>query len=266
MGRGARILDRAWARFTDTDRIAITDTGALIEEIEQIWGRALLSPDYKAFWIDTILEHPSRSLTKHEFLVLFKMLFEVEFEDLFDTDTDLTRRTDTRTIKRKAPAALSLVEQKQRLFQKISILKGTLNAQRKRSVDEDRTMELQLNRRLVDCYEALIQVYEQLAAEPADSALVLAVKRQDELLAQFKRKLNRTAKIKLWRSYLTLLVAGLLAFCIVSYAMGLIADLPETNDDDIAPTGYRRLPNRFFDSLNPIDRLFYSGLEWLGYV
>ncbi|KAG7882276.1 hypothetical protein KL937_000847 [Ogataea polymorpha] len=141
MGRGARILDRAWARFTDTDRIAITDTGALIEEIEQIWGRALLSPDYKAFWIDTILEHPSRSLTKHEFLVLFKMLFEVEFEDLFDTDTDLTRRTDTRTIKRKAPAALSLVEQKQRLFQKISILKGTLNAQRKRSVDEDRTMD-----------------------------------------------------------------------------------------------------------------------------
>ncbi|KAG7868325.1 hypothetical protein KL918_001983 [Ogataea parapolymorpha] len=148
MGRGDRILDRAWARFTDSDRIAITDTGALIEEIEQIWGRALLSPDYKAFWIDTILEHPSRSLTKHEFLVLFKMLFEVEFEDLFDTDTDLTRRTDTRTIKRKAPAALSLVEQKQKLFQKISILKGTLNAQRKRSVDEDRTMELQLNRRL----------------------------------------------------------------------------------------------------------------------
>ncbi|KAH3668604.1 hypothetical protein OGAPHI_002358 [Ogataea philodendri] len=268
MGQGDRVLDRAWSRFTTSDRLPITDTGALIDEIEQIWGQTLLSADYKAFWVDTILEHPRRSLTKEEFLTLFRMLFEVEFQDLFDSDTNITKRTDTRTVNTEALSKLSLAEQKQRLFHKISILKGTLNAQRKRSSNADRTLELELNKRLVDCYETLVQLYDEtpIGLESTDPELVAVVRRQEELLVRFQRKLRRTAKIKLWKRYLWIIVTLATVFAITSYVLGLLADLPASTDDDLVPNGYRRLPNRFFDSLNPLDMVIYSIFEWLGYV
>ncbi|ODV85275.1 hypothetical protein CANARDRAFT_23337 [[Candida] arabinofermentans NRRL YB-2248] len=131
----SQILNEAWSYISTSSVISITDVPNLIERIEAILHKDILSNEYKEFLIDFMLQYPELKLTKYQFRELFSRLFMLDFDTVLKEakydklnlakDTTETIQSELTSIL-KTNSKLSISELREKLMNQKSMLQRQL--------------------------------------------------------------------------------------------------------------------------------------------
>lgn len=194
-------LNEAWARITLNPRIRLPDTVDLLDEIEAIHGRPIMSSEYRSFWIDTVLSNPTMSVSKDEFKQLFQKMFDmdlthalrVDASDRADLTSQITQSMRDETTQLQRVREMDSADQKVEYARRIRTLRmvltenGTLSA----------GTELTINRKLVRYLTELNKIYAQeagISGPKQIGRLNADVSRQEELVAALDKKFGERGR------------------------------------------------------------------------
>ncbi len=246
------ILNDAWDRVSLNTQIKLSDTINLLDQIEAILGKPIISNEYRSFWIDTVLSNPGLSVTKSDFKELFKKLFNMRFADaLYSTERNrdnLTKQmTDSiveETTNIKKLQCMDDDEKINEYSKRIRLLQDALETRDIYGGSKylDHSTELAINQKLVKYLSALNEVYkhytQKVSSKPSFSQYVeklsSGISKQEELLKSLDKKFDEheTSSNTGWLhiknvnlngilTKLFILAAGIM---ITSYGLSLLAE------------------------------------------
>lgn len=203
------ILDEAWRRVSEDSTMRFPDTISLLDEIENIYGRTILSREYRSFWIDAALGRPSMVVSKRDFKELFRKLFEVDFDAQFVESPTLSTR-ETQSIRDETTRINALDETARR-----TEYEKKVHALRELQGQYGGDTELEINRKLVRYLSALNGMRPQ--------RIQVALDRQDELLETLSRKFQDNSRARSTKtSFLRNTIVVLLSLMTVSYILSYL--------------------------------------------
>ncbi|VEU23563.1 DEKNAAC104487 [Brettanomyces naardenensis] len=198
--------------------------------------------------MDTVLGNPGMTVSKGEFKELFRKLFDMDFESVFDFEesnrSELTSRT-TQSIREETTNLNRLkymddVAKKLEYSRRIRLLKEILRERSSYSSGQylDMGTELEINRKLVKYLDALNGIYEK--SQPSKThnedfiRLSGDVGRQEELLSVLGKKFNEnnkkiTGSVRRTVSFLKIIILVTISLMVASYVLSLLADMDEEN-------------------------------------
>ncbi len=261
MCRPDKILDNAWDRVSLNSRMKLPETINLLDQIEAIYGRPIISNEYRSFWIDTVLSNPGLFVSKSDFKELFRTLFDMNFEEAFQSTErnrdNLTKRmTDSILEETTNLNKLRYMDDTKKIDEyskRIHLLRDALETRDSHGKSRylDHSTEFSINQKLVKYLSALNAIYKHHLQTLSDRSpsqyvnkLSSGIAQQEDLLKTLSEKFSEremTHKfgwIQIGKMHFGSVLLKLIIFVTVimmtSYGLSLLAE----SDDGYASYYY----------------------------
>ncbi|GMM30338.1 hypothetical protein DAMA08_030830 [Martiniozyma asiatica (nom. inval.)] len=212
-----RILDKAWRQLTEDNIIKLPDLISLFDFIDRIVGRKILSPEYRDFLIELVLESPSSTVDKRGVKELIERLFECEFDDLINGIVS-DGMTQTMNLERRGWGS-----------SKVDSSKGQIG-ELKRRIAELKRMNGSKDI-IIDYYDKLVVLLSvssnysdndngTLSNDEIISRLKQGIDKQDIIIDKLKRKVGNVQTH--WQKFLSIVSKLFFSKGVLAFIIGLL--------------------------------------------